>query len=140
MMIERGSKKPTRSQMLEIHGRADDSFTASPPNGFDMPCFPGWVVDPLSGCALEIRNVDPHTDDWVGKNPPPRRRAAIFWLMRSSSHIWLQVGNDAVYMNQWDYVLFDDRKMHSVIARQTWVGCAYQVRGVLLKPRGRPTA
>ena len=130
MMIERGSKKPTRSQMLEIEGQADDSFLVSPPKGFDMPCFPGWEVDPLSGIALKIRNVEPHTDDWVGKNPLPRRRASIFWLMRSRDHIWLHVGNDAVRMEPFDYVLFDDRKMHSVIARQTWVGCAYQVRGV----------
>ena len=80
--------------------------------------------------ALRMKCVDPHTDDWVGNGNKPRRYMAAFWVLDVSgfNDLWIQVGNAAERMYVGDFVIFKDSVMHSVVAKNTWRGVAYQMR------------
>ena len=134
MIIETGRQAPTPAQRRIVRVVADDSFMSSLPKDIgDVPCGDMWRHDVSSGITLRMRSVDPHKDDWVGGGPRPRRYAAVFWLVdmsRYSLPIILKVGAVIHKMVPGDYVIFDDRVLHSVVAHNVWYGCAYQVRPI----------
>ena len=79
--------------------------------------------------AFRMRNVVPHTDDYVGIGIP-RSYVAVFWLVDipNGESLYLQVGRSARNMRQGDFVVFKDSVLHSVISDRVWRGCAYQAR------------
>ena len=139
MIIETGRQLPTPAQKRMVRAVADDSFMNSLPKDIgNVPCGDRWRHDVTTGITLRMRSVDPHKDDWVGCGPRPLRYAAVFWLVdmpRYSLPIILQVGAVIHKMVPGDYVIFDDRVLHSVVAHNVWYGCAYQVRPIAARAK-----
>jgi hypothetical protein len=139
MILETGTQHPTSRQRRILRDIADDSFTRTLPDDFGVvPCGSKWKHDRTTGIALSLKNVQPHTDDWVGSGPLPRRYAAVFWLveMPKFEDLILQVGTMAERMRPGDFVVFKDNVLHGVFAIRKWRGCAYQVRP--MRSNGKP--
>jgi hypothetical protein len=131
MIYEMGRQMPTPAQRRILREIADDSFTMSLPINFgDVPCGEKWKPEMSTSTAICMRNVVPHTDDWIGANPVPRRHATVFWLVDIPNRegLYLQVGGVARFMRQGDFVVFKDSVLHSVISDRVWRGCAYQAK------------
>jgi hypothetical protein len=131
MIYQTGYQKPTAAELRAVKAVADDSFCTNAPSHVVPPCPAPWKFDRLTSIALRLKTVEPHTDDWSGSfSNKPRSYAAVFWLMHVNDNdcIYLQIGNTAERLRAGDFVVFDDRIMHSVVARHTWIGCAYQAR------------
>jgi len=131
MIYEMGRQMPTPAQRRILREIADDSFTMSLPIDFgNVPCGEKWKPDMSTSTAICMRNVVPHTDDWIGANPVPRRHANVFWLVDIPNRegLYLQVGGVARFMRQGDFVVFKDSVLHSVISDRVWRGCAYQAK------------
>lgn len=118
---------------------ADESFCRTVPPLFDFKNLPplpaGYVYDHETVTALTLKNVEPHTDSWVGRNPlvngddgPPSRRA-VFWVLDCPRHkvMHLQCGNFSTRMLRGHWVIFSDEIMHSVISDCRWYGVAMQI-------------
>ena len=131
MIFESGTQHPTAAQRRMVRDLADDSFTTTLPHDFGpVPCGRAWKPDLTTSVALRLRYVEPHQDDWVGSGCPPRRHAAVFWLvdLPKFEELILHVGLVAKRMRQGDFVIFKDSVMHSVFAKSVWRGCSYQAR------------
>lgn len=120
---------PTAAQRKVIKEIADDSFVMQIPHNFGLkPSYDGYETDDETGIALKCKNVDPHTDEWVGRGDY-KDHLSIFWLTHTSTkheYICIQVGEDFRKMKRNDYVVFDSRILHSVISDRVWCGVAYQ--------------
>lgn len=148
MIYESGHQKPTSAQLAYVRSEADESFCSSASSEFDMriPCPTGYVFDPRTITLLTLKNVEPHDDPWVGadapgwnrgrEDPPPGwtydgpvNRRAMFWVVSLPrfQELFLHVGTMAKRMRAGDWVMFDDRILHSVISNRKWYGCAYQL-------------
>jgi hypothetical protein len=130
MIYVMGRQMPTPAQRRIVREIADDSFTKSLPIDFgDVPCGEKWEPDLTTRTAIRMRNVVPHTDDYVGIGRP-RSYVAVFWLVDipNGKGLYLQVGGVARYMRQGDFVIFKDTVLHSVISDFVWSGCAYQAK------------
>ena len=130
MIYEMGRQMPTPAQRRILREIADDSFTMSLPIDFgSVPCGEKWKPDLTTRMAIRMRNVVPHTDDYVGIGRP-RSYVAVFWLVDipNGEGLCLQVGGVARSMRQGDFVVFKDSVLHSVISDRVWRGCAYQAR------------
>jgi len=115
---------PSLEQKKHVKSRADGSFCST----VDVSLFNQETRKIDSAIALRMKNVEPHTDFWVGMDEPKDYRA-FFWLMGIPKYEYLniQVGNYAKKMYAGDCIEFDDRIMHSVQSNHTWYGIAYQV-------------
>lgn len=148
MIYESGHLKPTRSQVTYLRVYADESFCETPDGRFDynIPCPEGYEFDESTVTLITLKNVEPHDDPWVGMDPPgwnrgqedpptgwtydgPVDRRAVFWVADLPRHqeLFLHVGTMAKRMRAGDWVIFDDRILHSVISNRKWYGCAYQL-------------
>lgn len=130
MIYEMGRQMPTPAQRRILREIADDSFTMSLPINFgSVPCGEKWKPDLTTSTALRMRNVLPHTDDYVGIGRP-RSYVAVFWLVDipNGEGLYLQVGGVARAMQKGDFVVFKDSVLHSVSSDRVWRGCAYQAR------------
>ena len=137
MIYEIGNQQPTAKQKRITLAIADASFCTTLPNDFGMvPCGRAWMHDRTTCTAIKMKCVEPHKDDWVGSGRRPRRYAAFFWLVdvRDYESVIVQVGTEAHRMVGGDFLVFDDRVLHSVFARRVWRGIAYQVRCNTGKP------
>ena len=121
---------PDPALLRAVHRRADASFMQSLDDLTPdlLPQIPGYRPELASNCCLKMRSVEPHRDDWQG-NPALRGRRkpeyrAMFWLLQGQLH--LQVSDDAVTLYPGNWVLFDDRRLHCVVADRQWIGLAVQ--------------
>lgn len=137
MIYHRGHFKPTAAQRKAMREQADESFTAVVSDDFGaVPEFPGYIVDRRTITALACVCVTPHTDTWVGDHDEsdgedgPEARRSIFWVVDApvGHRLHLQVGERSAEMEAGDWVVFDDRILHSVGSTRKWRGCAYQIR------------
>ena len=131
MIYEIGNQQPTAKQQRIALAIADDSFCTTLPHDFGIvPCGSKWTHDRTTGIAIKMKCVEPHKDDWVGSGKRPRRYAAIFWLVDVHDYInvIVQVGTESHRMVGGDFLVFDDRVLHSVFAHRLWRGISYQVR------------
>ena len=131
MIIQTGRMEPTPAQRRMIQEHGDDQFMGRLPSDFGMvPMFDGWTPDLESMIAIKMRCVCPHKDGWVGSNPAPRRYLSVFWLTKAliGTDFHLHVRNEQIKMTAGQWVLFNDRLMHSVFAERLWHGVAYQMR------------
>ena len=128
-----GHQEVTRKQIIATRKIADDSFCTNVPRIVQPPFvahfLEEWEVDEMTGIALTLKCVDPHTDTWTGFSPIPRKQAALFWLFDCKAvGIHLQVANESHHMRKGDWVFFDDTKLHSVTSNYKWLGVAYSYR------------
>ena len=155
MIYHKGNLQPTKAQLAEIRRSADDSFCSSAEPSFmsNFPyVWPGsqrWSFDTDSPVLLKLKNVEPHDDPWAGRhksnfdfdNPPagwnesgePLERLAIFWVLtianrpRHTSIIHFGCGSDFEKLKAGDFVVFDDRIPHWVMADMLWHGASIQL-------------
>ena len=123
---------PTVAQRKYLRKWADNSFCVTAPDDFGVPEVRGYKPDPGTITALSLKNVQPHDDPWVGKQPEPEGddRRSVFWLVDFPENeiLYLQVGTEFKAMRRYEYVVFDDSVLHSVQANRKWWGVAYQLR------------
>jgi len=121
---------PDPALLRAVRRIADDTFAPSLGvlTAEMLPQIPGYRPHLPSNCCLKMRNVEPRRDHWQdpcalrGRRPPPYR--AMFWLLQGQLN--LQVSDDAVTLYPGNWVLFDDRRLHCVVADRQWVGLAVQ--------------
>lgn len=132
MIYEEGNHRILTKDRKAIVEVADESFCRTAPDTVVVPEFEGWERVPGTLTALKLKAVEPHVDPWVGDSPEPDGddRRAVFMVVKGpkQGYVHLQAGLDATRMSEGDFVLFDDRVMHSVVATHTWVGIAWQLR------------
>ena len=131
MIIQTGHMEPTPAQRRMIREHGDDQFMGRLPADFGrVPMFEGWAPDAESMVAMKMRCVGPHKDGWVGSHPDPRRYLSVFGLTKApiGTDFHLHVRNEQIRMTAGQWVLFNDRLMHSVVAHRLWHGVAYQMR------------
>lgn len=140
MIYKFGTLKPTKAQLAEARRRAVmHEFCNVASEDFNYFCpemrIYGEDTSFQETILLKNKNVQPHTDPWVGSGllTDGTIQRNIFWLMHSPSDtpIYLQVGNDARKMYPGDWVIFDDSTMHSVVSDITWIGAATQIAKVI---------
>lgn len=132
MIHSTGKLIPTAEIKKFVKQRADNSFTSTLdeklfgnlPNTKSLPN----IEDIDSAIALKMKNVEPHTDTWVGSGNP-KKYTSIFWLVSipKNNYLYIQIGDRAVKMYAGYFVEFDDTVLHSVQSSHTWYGIAYQV-------------
>jgi hypothetical protein len=125
-MIEaNGSASPPRDFLRDVSRVADESFGRSVSADLicHMPNISGWMPAPETNVCLRTKNVHPHEDTFVGDGSRKNWRN-VFWLL--DGDLWIQVAKAAQHMRSGDWVLFDDRTMHCVIADRKWTGIAVQ--------------
>lgn len=144
MIYHTGNFKHERHQLREIKTHADDSFCTSASIEFDthIPAYSGWKM--FGSILLKLKNVEPHEDPWTGPTTisvkrgvfhrsSPRARRAVFWVLdagKNAKHgLWFGTeGSKPIKMKTNDYVVFDDRRLHWVIADNFWLGVSAQMR------------
>ncbi len=126
MIYSSGNLAPTKTELQESIKRGDESFSTRPlfAFGLDLPEWEGRKIDFNSFMLLKCKNVEPHIDCYVADGEGGQKRIAIFWLTKGNLH--LQCGNESKRMKSGDYVIFDDSKMHCVVADKQWYGAAAQ--------------
>ena len=122
--------KPTARQKKLLRNVADESFCSGVQDDFGRAPFNDHLpsADPM--IALKMKNVMPHVDYWVGNSClEGREYTAVFWLAEIHKHarFSIHVGNQMVDMGEGNFILFDDRIMHSVCSERVWRGLAYQI-------------
>lgn len=127
MIYETGNIQPSISQKRENERLGDDSFgrICSPDFAKGVPRFEGRKIDESTVILLKCKNVEPHRDPYTASaDAEPEKRAAFFWLTKGSLNI--QCGYESKRMQEGDYIIFDDSKMHCVVADKQWLGAAGQ--------------
>jgi hypothetical protein len=127
-IIKTGFFQSTRTQRKIIKSLADSSFSRQLPMDFlGKFSFPEYEINNTSGIGLKLKHVEPHEDYWTGCGNP-RKHVAIFWLIECphGARFQIHIGRQKHRMTQGDFIIFDDRIMHSVYSEKTWIGCAYQ--------------
>jgi hypothetical protein len=140
MILATGFLKPERFQVEEARVKADDSFCAAASAAFinNLPSFDGWENAYDTATLLKLRNVEPHSDAWVGRGPEPRVRRAIFWLLEGGGQsafglpLIFGCGRKHIKMKPGDFVVFNDSIDHWVMSEKLWRGAAIQLRKVKL--------
>lgn len=130
--ITTGRHEATKYQKWYLWQKADSSFTQTADMskfGLNIPSAPiGWQMDTTDTLILKCKNVDPHTDDWVGNGSSPVIRRTLFWLVDCKQSIYFGVQkHKAIKMTAGQYVVFDDTLEHYVMSDKLWVGCAWQL-------------
>jgi hypothetical protein len=144
-MIYESAHHPVYSaQLAEAKAKADESFCTQSSEDFMIgaPKITGYVPAMKDATLLKLRNVEPHDDPWVGYEPHPfypevhgadwsmdgpKNRRAVFWLLHAPKPIHIMCGNHFRKLRRGDYVVFDDSKLHCVIADAKWIGAAWQI-------------
>jgi len=128
MIYSTGYQLPTTRQNAHVKNRADGTFASQIKDWTIFDNVPGCEIGEIeSAIALKAKCVEPHTDPWVGYGDEPKKYLSVFWLIKSSSGLIIQVGNDAKRLLAGEFIVFDDRVMHSVVSKNTWYGMAYQI-------------
>ena len=137
MILTTGRLQPKTFQLDEARDRGDDSFCTCSSNAFmdNFPSFEGWEAGDTEPILLKLKNVEPHSDVWVGKGSEPRTRRAIFWLLQggetySGQGIFFGCGRKHIRMRHGDFVVFNDSISHWVMSNTKWYGAAIQLRKV----------
>jgi hypothetical protein len=73
---------------------------------------------------LGMKNVPPHID-YAYFDDGLEHRGAVFGI--ADGYAWLHVGSEALLLREGDWVMFDDRLMHSVQSDKKWRGVAVQI-------------
>lgn len=140
MIYQRGTLTPTKAQLAEARARADSTFTSRGSSDFcsRLPAFEGYR-DADSLILLKLRNVVPHSDDWVSEGKAPRVRRALFWLLQGGGNalherLTFGCGKQHITMAPGDFVIFNDSVDHWVMSEKTWLGAAAQLIGVTNSP------
>jgi hypothetical protein len=126
--IHRQAVLPRHLAQAEEFG--DDSLDSKPPESFYEGCpqVPGFDrAEP--GCLLAMcKCVMPHSDTWLGDwDRVPRVQRSFFWLL--SGEVTFKVDGYAHrQMQAGDWVVFDHRREHMVLADDYWRGAAWQLR------------
>lgn len=142
MIFETGHLMPTLEQIAHVKRVADDSFCSNTCEAFNARNpIPKEYIIASPGIALRLRNVEPHEDPFVGDDPEPRARRALFWLIDAPksrsmkkfdqttlNDVWFGCGADLHRMKVGDWVLFNDAKKHFVMSDRIWRGAAWQLR------------
>lgn len=121
------------SKKLAEHAKyGDDSFCMTVNGDFYdefCPLPKGYVYDYQTAIRLKMRNVEPHTDFQLNDTPEGYEYAgSVFCAMTMRCpYIYLQVGESYVKLSKGQWVMFDDRILHSVIAEKEWSGVSVQV-------------
>ncbi len=127
-MIELVDHRVTYASLMRaVRKIADSTFMSYLDNltAEMLPQIPGYRPHLPSNCCLKMRSVEPHRDDWQDtQRTRPRLYRALFWLMQGYMH--LQVSDDDVTLYSGNWVLFDDRRLHCVVADRQWIGLAVQ--------------
>jgi mannose-6-phosphate isomerase-like protein (cupin superfamily) len=113
--------------LAEEFGR--DSLDNPPPDEF----YPGspelaGLDRAEPGCLMAMdRCVDPHVDTWLGDwRRPPRKQRTFFWVLQG--RVCFKVDGDKhLQMQPGDWVVFDHRREHMVLANTKWLGAAWQL-------------
>jgi hypothetical protein len=121
----KGRLNPPPIFLRAVSRVADESFGRSVSGDLisNMPEINGWMPAPETNVCLRTKNVHPHEDTFVGDGSRKNWRN-VFWLL--DGDLWIQVAKAAQHMRSGDWVLFDDRTMHCVIADCKWTGIAVQ--------------
>lgn len=141
MIYTTGNHKPSAKQIKTVRCNANGSFTGTVQDDFGMPEHrlpipSGYAFSPGTITALTLKNVEPHTDPWVGHygkgwrtTDGPYDRRALFWItsLPRYKRVDFQCGNAAVKLSMGDFVIFDDRIMHCVLSTAKWHGVAVQI-------------
>jgi hypothetical protein len=112
-----------------IHQTGTNDFMSSFHNDFFhlLPKLPEqFIYAPDSGVALKMKHVDSHIDDFVGQAVP----GYLYWggmFGLTQGYAKIHVCNSNMNIGRGDFILFKDRKMHSVYANKLWKGLAVQV-------------
>lgn len=117
-------KKRGTDDFCEPFDEMDEEFDLLPP----LPR--GYEYLPYSGLLLKMNGgVQPHTDCHSGRIPPDdyEHVGNVFGLVVCNYDFHIQVANDMRHMNSGDWIFFDDRLMHCVVTKNTWMGIAVQV-------------
>jgi len=108
----------------------DETLDSNPPESFydGCPQVPGFErAEP--GILLAMRGcVMPHTDMWLGRwDRRPRKQRSFFWLL--AGKVTFKIDGFAHRpMAPGDWVIFDHRREHMVLADDDWLGAAWQLR------------
>lgn len=134
MILVTGHLKPERFQIDEARVKADDSFVQCSSEEFmsNFPQFERFTAANDVPILLEMRNVEPHSDDWVGNGNVPRTRRAIFWLLEGGGQngegLVFGCGAKHIRMEPGDFVIFNDAVDHWVMSEKLWRGAAVQLQ------------
>ena len=81
-----------------------------------------------SGILIKIKGcVKPHTDNWmVAHGRIPKTQRSLFWVLKGTP-IFKVDGFEAIGMRPGDFVIFDHRIEHMVLADGSWMGAAWQM-------------
>ena len=96
------------------------------------------------GCLIKMnRCVMPHSDQWLGGwDSRPRKQRSFFWVLKGKV-FFKSDGYEHIEMSAGDWVVFDHRREHMVLADAAWLGAAWQMRPVHKTPNvpgNRPDA
>jgi len=135
MIFNTGHLKPEKFQLHEARAKADESFCNCSSAEFmsNFPVFDGWKPENESPILLKLKNVEPHSDPWVGRSKEPRARRAIFWLLEGGGQngfgykLIFGCGAKHIKMVPGDFVVFNDRIDHWVMSEKLWRGAAIQL-------------
>lgn len=139
MDIHRHAVLPRHLAHAEEFG--DDTLDSKPPESFydGCPDVPGFErAEP--GCLLAMSKcVMPHTDPWLGDcDRVPRTQRSFFWLL--SGEVTFKVDGFAHRpMKPGEWVIFDHRREHMVLANADWRGVAWQLRASRKTPNAELT-
>ena len=120
-------QKPTAAQRKVVRMRADGSLSACVSDLHVFPNFQGFEVSQSDISAISGPCVHPHKDGWIQTEKEPKIRRNCFWVLESTSCLYLHVGNAFTELLAGDYAVFDDSIVHSVISERKWWAVAYQL-------------
>lgn len=110
---------------------ADDSFTAGIScgaiKGYLPKLPPGFFYSENSGVLLKVKNVSPHDDSPVGDLVESWRGSTFCVLTDPGPNCYLQVGLEHLKLQKGDWVMFDDRILHSLQSTKTLLGLSIQL-------------
>lgn len=135
-------KKPSKSHLIVAREHGGDSLDEKPPGEFynGAPEVPGFERAE-NGCLIKMdRCVMPHTDHWLqdfGRGP--RMQRSLFWVLEGNVQFKVD-GARHIEMGAGDFVVFDHRREHMVLADGEWLGAAWQLQPCRKTPNARGNA
>ena len=119
--------KVSEQHLRMVEDLGSDSLDANAPDEFyvDGPLLPGSERVEDGSLISVTGNISPHTDTWLGRGNP-RKQRSLFWLIKGAVQMKVD-GYKHVEMRAGDFVVFDHRMEHLVMADGAWLGAAWQI-------------
>lgn len=128
LSIYRQDPAPEQVQMAREFGT--DAIELNLPETMreHLPLPAGYALSDDTGSLIKMAGcVLPHTDQWIGRGTAgPRAQRSLFWVLSGAVHIKVD-GFGAAAMLAGDWVVFDHRREHMVLADGEWLGVAIQI-------------